>query len=235
MSLALSLGLVLNPTNGLYLTPLMNRNAASAQKLTTAIEYQRHLMLIIGLAGMVLILFPKLVLTVLFSAKFGAAARYVWLFVIWQCLVQLAGVYQAILIGVDDLPGYAVITCAGHIGQGVLAWFLVPRLNVIGIALALIAGSGFILLGSWLRLAMRQVGPAIFRVNAIVPYTGAAIIAAGLIFRDLGEFDSVHFSLRVLTLAAFTISLYAFLSIDDRRRIRELWETTRARTARGTA
>jgi hypothetical protein len=56
-----------------------------------------------SLASLPVVLFPQVVLAILYSPRFATAARFVFLFMVWRYLYQLAGINQALLIGLDDL------------------------------------------------------------------------------------------------------------------------------------
>src|SRR5260370_27658671 len=135
VAIAAASGLVLNTTNGLFLTPIMNRDIPAAEKIRTSIEFQRKLIVLLGLVAMPMELFPDQLLQVLFSKQFTAAAPYMYLFVVAQCILQIAGVYQAVMVGLDDLKVYAAFTCAGFAGLALLARILAPRCGIAGVEL----------------------------------------------------------------------------------------------------
>jgi O-antigen/teichoic acid export membrane protein len=52
IALAAALNLILNPANGLYLTPMMNRDGPANQKMSTALQFQRKLLLLMPVVAM---------------------------------------------------------------------------------------------------------------------------------------------------------------------------------------
>jgi len=38
-----------------------------------------------------------------------------FLFMLWQSFTMFAGIYQALLIGLDDMVSYTVLSCSGSI------------------------------------------------------------------------------------------------------------------------
>jgi O-antigen/teichoic acid export membrane protein len=155
-ALALAINMVLNPTNGLYLTPIMNRSIAEAEKLRTALEYQTRLAAILILVALPLMLFPKTALYVLFSGRFVGAGQWVFLFVTAQLVLQVAGIYQAVLIGLNALGAYAAVTVGGHLTTALLAWLLAPAWGLGGAGAALLAGAGFSAVAGLTVLSVRH-------------------------------------------------------------------------------
>jgi O-antigen/teichoic acid export membrane protein len=200
MQITLALGAVLNPANGLYLTPLMNRDRPVAEKLRVAAEFQKTMTLILCVVGLPIVLFPQVVVTLLFSSAFAPGAQFLFLFVAWQFLAQLAGVHQTLLIGLDDLKIYVVIVVAGYLGSIGLCYVLVPLHGVHGVSLSFIAGAATIFVLTWLRLNVKfgYRLPA----NILLPTFGGffALLAVGAGFAKVD-----NWSPRVLLLKA---SLY---------------------------
>jgi antigen flippase len=110
IALSLALGMALNPAINLYLTPLINRNVEKSVKIQQTVQFQRKMTLILSLAVLPVLMFPQLMLTIMFSTKFTGVSQLVFLFVMSQFILQLAGSHQALLIGVGDVKIYTVIT-----------------------------------------------------------------------------------------------------------------------------
>ena len=83
--------------------------------------------ILVGLIGLPVVLFPQLILTLMFSSSFTPVAGLVYLFVIGQIINQLAGVHQAFLIGVDDFKTNTIMVTCGQLFFAALAWTLAPR------------------------------------------------------------------------------------------------------------
>jgi PST family polysaccharide transporter len=234
LAIALAVGLVLNPTNGLFLTPMVNRSITNDEKLAAVAEFQKKLMLVLSAAVMPIILFPDVVLSLLFSSRFTAASQFVFLFVVWQCLVQLAGVYQALLIGFDDLKAYAAITGVGHIGSAALCWILVPRYGILGVSIAFVVSNSAILLLSLGRLAVRYHLRVSRGVAMLTCYNLAALVIGGLVFSKFPDTGAAPALLKLAGYALFVASLVCFLSKDERNSLLGLWERSRLRSARAS-
>jgi O-antigen/teichoic acid export membrane protein len=132
---------LLNPMNGLYLTPIVNRDIPIPAKLRAAAEFQGMLMMLLGLLAVPVLLFTDGLVRLLFSASFVEIGSIAYLFVVAQCVALLAGVHQALLIGLDDLKTYGMLVGSSQLSLGVLAWILVPRYGVLGAAIAVLISS----------------------------------------------------------------------------------------------
>ena len=223
IALSLAIGLVLNPANGLFLTPIMNRNIEKAEKIKAAIEFEKKLAIILSLISMPVVLFPHLMLTILFSTKFVVASQFVFLFVISQCIAQLAGVHQALLIGFDDLKAYSVMTCAGHISLGLLAWFLVPRFGILGVSIAFITAYSIIFVSTFLRLKLKHSFSFSWDLNSLFSYGLVALLTAGIIAGRYEEWDAAVVIFKVVFHTLFACSFYFFLSKEERGSLFEMW------------
>lgn len=214
IALSLPLGMVLTPVNGLYLTPIMNRNIEKDEKIRKAAEFQRMIIVILSAASMPLVLFPKLILAVLFSSKFTAASSLVFLFIIAQCISQLAGIYQALLIGFDDLKVYTAITCGGHLTLALLSWGMVARIGIAGVALGYIVSGLVIFLLTLARLKMRHGFSS--HGNSLTAYTLLSLMAAGFMATRYVELNALVVLLKICLYALFMGSLLLFFSKEER-------------------
>jgi PST family polysaccharide transporter len=150
--IAVSVRLVLNQANGLYLTPLVNRATAKAERTTAVAEYLRILLVIVVSSTMLIVLFPRQWITLLYSTEFAAAVPLVTVFVLGEAVLLLAGVYQALLIGFDDISGFLVSTVTGHVVTIALAALLIGTQGGMGVGIAFLAGNAVILVATSVRL-----------------------------------------------------------------------------------
>ena len=184
IGVALTLAAVPNAVSTLYLAPHVNRLAPSQEKVASANEFARGVLLFLAAAGVGVALFPQLVLTLLFSPEFATAAPALVAFVLWQCLHQALNVYSQVLIGIDDVAGYAVITGAGYVAAALLFPTLVVRFGLAGAGLALSAGMLGALFAVVLRLRVRAAatmsGDVLLRTVATIGF-----IVTAYMFFDL--------------------------------------------------
>ena len=93
--IGVSIRLVLNPANGLYLTPLVNRNSPKPDRIAAVAEYLRILIVLVVLSTLVIVLFPSQWLLLLYSSEFIDALPLVTVFVLAEAVLLVAGVSLA--------------------------------------------------------------------------------------------------------------------------------------------
>lgn len=241
-ALALSINLVLNPTNGLYLTPIMNRDLPEQEKLTIAMEYLHRLMVLLVIAAAPLVLFPRTLLFILFSEHFSPAAQWVFLFVTAQVVVQIAGVFQAVLIGVDEVRSYAIVTCIGFALSGAASIALVPSLGLAGAGVALLAGACFTAVVSVLVLRRRRKFPLTRRTGRLLLYSIFVSLVVGGASAYLPEWTLAAMLLRASAGIVIAAILWTLTDAEDKalltgalKRVAALSVLTRRPADRGGA
>lgn len=221
IALSLAIGLVLNPANGLFFTPIMNRSIDKTEKIDAAIEFEKKFAIIFLLISMPVVLFPDLLLTILFSSKFIVAGQFVFIFVISQFLAQLAGIHQALLIGFDDLKAYSTVTCAGHISLGLLAWLLAPSWGIFGVAIAFSIAYSFIFAATFIRLKLKHGFSMPNQFWLIFIYGFTAILLAGIFF---GKFDFWNSAVLIFKVAIYLFFSSGFLFCLTREELASLYD-----------
>ena len=214
--LSIAIGMVLSPANGLYLTPIMNRNIDKAEKISQAVEFQRKMIMVLSLATIPVVMFPQLMLSIMFSTKFAAVGNLVFLFVFAQVVSQLAGVHHAFLIGTDDLKIYTAISTLGQLGFALLAWVLAPVYGIFGIALGGIISSLAIFSFTLIRLKLRHGFSAPLKMRLLMGYCLSVLLLAGWICGRFNEWEVTTGTLKILFFAFFIGSLLLFLSKSER-------------------
>jgi O-antigen/teichoic acid export membrane protein len=234
-ALGLAINMVLGPTNGLYLTPTMNRNIPETEKLNTALQYQTNLAAILVLVSIPLIVFPKTALWILFSGRFVAAGEWVFLFVLAQVVLQLAGIYQAVLIGTNRLAAFAVVTVGGHLVVTVTAALLAPSMGIAGAGAALLAGAVFTAIGGLVALRAQLAKLLKLSRFALPAYAVTACALLGATARMYPEWTPAAFALRlgacVVTIAAGAL----FASREDRAAVMAILRRLASRVPRPLA
>ena len=154
--IGVSIRLVLHQANSLYLTPLVNRNTPKPDRIAAVAEYLRILIVLAVLATLVVVLFPAQWLRLLYSAKFLDGRPLVTVFVLAETVLLVASVYQALLIGFDDISGFLISTVSGQLITIALVRWLVAGQGGLGVGLAFLAGNSVILLATATRLLRRH-------------------------------------------------------------------------------
>ena len=222
IALSLALGMILNPANGLYLTPIMNRDIAKEEKIKAAVEFEKRLAIILALAAMPIVLFPDLMINILFSSEFIVVAQYVFLFIAAQCILQIAGVHQALLIGFDDLKAFSLFTCAGHVSLGLIAWLLIPTLGILGAGIAFLAAYSILFGTTLLRLRLKHNFLMPVPLTLLMLYGLAAMLLAGSASAHYDGWNIVSIASRIGIFSLFAASLLLYLTKEERGFIYDL-------------
>jgi O-antigen/teichoic acid export membrane protein len=226
--IAVSVRLVLNQANGLYLTPLVNRSTPKADRIAAVAEYLRILIVLVAMSTLVIVLFPAQWLALLYSTKFLDAVPLVTVFVLAEAVLLLAGVYQALLIGFDDISGFLVATVGGHLVTIALARLLVESQGGVGVGIAFLAGNTVILIGTAVRLLQKHQARQVF---APLPPLMAAVGATAAAGVWVGRETPPNVLIRVGVLAVGCSLALLFLRADERRWLLRPWQS--ARRAKG--
>ncbi|MBZ0302423.1 MAG: oligosaccharide flippase family protein [Anaerolineae bacterium] len=218
--LAAALNTILNPMNGLYLTPIVNQDISKQEKIEATVRFQSRYVLIVFVLAMPMVLFAKWLVILQYSPQFLEVAQILFLFVITQCLTQFAGVYQALIIGLDDLKIYAVALALGQFSLGLIAIALTPILGLTGVAAAFLISNTSILLLTWAQLAFRHGLKLPRRLLLSMVYGLVALYVVGGISNSLEADNLVVIAGKVVLYGLFALSLMFFLNSDDWQKIR---------------
>jgi O-antigen/teichoic acid export membrane protein len=156
IGISLAINLILNPLNGLLLTPRVNRALAESEKHRETASFQRRLLLPIAIVAVPPILFPDVAVIALYSGEFVDAAPALYWFVMGQAMMQIQGIYTALMIGLDRLKAYGIVVVLGTAMYAALAVLLVPHLGLTGAGIASFASACLLALGTFGYLRIRD-------------------------------------------------------------------------------
>jgi antigen flippase len=186
MGLALALRTIMRSSNALFLTPTMNRLGESERKFQNAVDFSRGFALTIGIIALPMVLFPDWGLRALYSSRFTTAAPFVFVFVLSESIQLLAGVNQALLVGLNYIGTHVTICVLADLSVAAISWWLVPHYGIGGVALALLFSPILIFLLTALRLRIshqvtiyKRIGWLPLYVIAVIGIAGAAVSWSG--------------------------------------------------------
>ncbi len=221
--LAVAIRVVLNQANGLYLSPIVNESTPKNVRAAKAGEYMRVLMVILVLGAAAVALFPQLFLIALYSKRFLPAGAFLGAFLVSEAILLVAGVYQALLIGFDDIRSHVAISLAGNAIIAGVSLALVPSQGPLGAALAFIAGHTLILL-----LTAGRLQHAHGARGAMKPFS---LLLLGLLVLALGALWTTRvdppFVWRALAYVGVAVGALSLLNAHERRWILAPWRSTR--------
>jgi polysaccharide transporter, PST family len=211
LATSLSIGAVLGPTSTLYFAPYVNRAIPSSDKIEAAGKFLPRLIFVYCLGALPVLLFPELVLRLLFSNRFTPAAIILSWFVVWQCLHQICLVYQQLLIGLDDVRACGVITTLGNLSATALCIWWIRLFGLIGTAGAFMAGAIIIAVLSVVRLRSKH-GISIFRsMPPLVGFVLLGFVAVGALGQLTPEMTLAGLAARLITATLFLTCLWFIL------------------------
>ena len=215
-SIALTVGAVLYPLTNLYLNPLVNRRGAMEEKSHAVDAFVSRMLILLLLGALPALLFPALLLRVLFSTEFAPVASVLWGFVLWQCVFQIAHVYQQLLIGVDDVLYAAIALIGGCVVAIVAMPPLVDRFALGGVGAALTAGMATWGVAVALRVRLKHRGRISRRVLARVASVILIVSSTGYFFAGREESSPNAFALRVVAAAIAVLICWLLLERHER-------------------
>ena len=230
MAVALLMSAALTPLNGLFFTPRVNRAGPKEEKFQVAVEFQKQMAMILTIASIPVLLFPHVLLSLAFSPKFLVASQYMFLFMLWQSFTMFAGIYQALLIGLDDMVSYTVLSCLGSLLAASSAVLLVPQYGVIGAASGFVAASALVTIGTFIRLKLSHGFILPGHLVFLMGYSLLVTIVLGSIFR---HYDGWQYPLLLSKAAVALVSLlglFLFLSSKDRHALVSFSQRVRSGT-----
>ncbi len=211
----------MSQANALYLTPLANRPTPTSHRAAAVSHYAQTLTVLFLLGVLPIVLFPGVFLSFLYSPKFVAAGASLGTFMIAEGLLLMAGVYQALLIGFDDLNGYTALTLVANLVTILASLLLIPTLGTIGAALAFVIGNALLLILTLGRLLTFHSIHGLARQTAIF-WLGMLLLAALSLWVSRGAMPVLY--LRIAVEVAGSIALLPLLSLSEIRQMLTPWK-----------
>ncbi len=216
MNLALTVGAVINPISNLMLTPHLNRAIPFEQKVSAANDFALRMLAVIVLVSLPMVLFPRLVMRLLFAPSFLEAAPILFAFVVWQCLAQAVNVLTQLLIGLDDFAFSCGATILGNALVFALAPWITARMDLTGAAALLIGGAAVCGIVSTIRLS-QKFGTRPDRVAVLrLAFALAAISGSVFVARTSPEMTAIGFAVRAVYGIVCVLLLAALLNPAER-------------------
>ncbi len=211
--LAIAVRIALNQANALYLTPVVNRRTSVRDRATATGEYVRVLAVLLTAGALAIVLAPRLWLGLLYTPRFLDAAPFLGAFVIAESILLVAGVYQALLIGFDDMRGYLGISAAVH---GTIILVLATagdHMDPLAIAVLFASGNVATLLLSVWRLVSRHSANEVTRS---LPLVGVGILSLVVASRLGLATGAAAVFWKALVYLVLSIGLFGILSPEER-------------------
>lgn len=222
LAIAISIDMVLTPINGFLLTPRLNRNTDNLEKIRTAMDFMRIQVLCMTVIVLPFVIYPELAIYVLFSEKFTVVAPYLFVFVLGQFLGQMGSVFQSLMIGVDNIRMFSVITCICWLFFAAFSWLTVEELGFWGIGLAFLL-SRLLLLAATLGFLVKHYPVSIPPRTALLSvYCIAVTGIVGYVASRYNDLDIGVFTAKAVVLLVVVVILYLFLDSREKSGLSQL-------------
>ena len=174
VGMALALKTVIRGSFAIYFIPAINRKTDVREKLAETAGFARALSIITATIALPLVLFPDIWLSLLYSRAFVHVSSYVWVFTVATVLLLFGAAAQNLLTGLDHIGTFALACLAGDVATAALSWWLVPRVGLYGVGIAM-ASSGSLLLvvGAWQVWSYHRL-----KLHAAIGRYALAVLAA---------------------------------------------------------
>lgn len=198
-----------------YLEPRVNTATQDRTRIAAANEFQRTFAVLILVGTLPLVLFPRDIISVLFTRAFTPVSAVVFVFVLADCLFLCNQVYATVLMAVDDFRAFFQAHLAGHVCLCVCVWLVTGRFGLTGIAWSFFVSRALVFVLIQGLLFKRHRLTMTVRTGGIVVYAMAALATAAFVFGS-GPTGVAGTALRFLAFGAVSVGTLAFLTRDER-------------------
>ena len=171
----------LGSAHGVLLIPNVNTDATPRDRVAWAFRFQALLAMIAGVAVPLLVLFPDLVVRLLYSAELAPGARFAGAFVLAEFIWLTAASAQPLILALDHLRFHVVQNMAVQVLLVVVAAITVPRLGVAGAAIANLIANTALYVSTLIFLRARYAERLPRSVAVLTLFVTASIAVAAVI------------------------------------------------------
>ena len=229
IGISLSVRAVLGSAHAVFLTPNVNRGGSVEERMQWANRFQATLCLIAGLSVPPLLLFPTLVVHLLYSSAFLPGAAFVMLFVLAEIVGLLSGTYQTLVVAFGHMRFHVLSNLVAQLLVVAVGYQLVGPFGILGAGLAALVAPVFLLVATSLFLNRRHGLRMPRRLVARCGWLLTGLVAAGLtgVFFAGPLWESLLYKAAIYLVFA---GVLAFLLADhERKQIRDALEGLKAR------
>ncbi len=228
MGISLSVRGVLGSAHAVFLTPNVNRGGIPPERMEWANHFQLTFCLLAGLFVPPLLLFPDIVVQLLYSSAFLPGAAFVIVFVLAEVLAMLSGTYQSLVVALDHMRFHVASNVVAQLLVVTTAYFLIGPFGIFGAGLACLVAPVFLFVTTMIFLnrsyALRIPGRVIARSVWLI----IGLLAAGLIGTLSLDSQSAMLLLKASVYALIVGGFAWLLTPQERQQIRQALDSLRA-------
>ena len=179
VGLSLSVRTLLGSAHSVFLTPNVNRAGLVSERMAWANQFQRAFCIVAIAAVPPLLLFPHIVVRLLYSHAFAEGATFAALFIAAEVVTLISGTYQSLILALDHV-GFHVLqnVVAQALLVGVALW-LIPHIGIAGAGLGALAAPTSLWISTMLFLRRRHALRAPRTIRSLTGYMLAALLLTG--------------------------------------------------------
>jgi O-antigen/teichoic acid export membrane protein len=229
IGIGLSVRTLLGAAHSIFLTPNVNRQADSAERMMWTNDFQRHMVLIfVGVLPPIL-LFSDIELAVLYAPAFVAAAPFVALFVAAEVITLLSGSYQALILADNRLRFHVAQNFTAQLLVAGIAVIAIPRLELTGAGLAMLSAPIFMFASTILYLR-RQFGVRLSPEAAHMSLLALGmLLVCGVIGSLFPGMSAIRLGAKAIACVIVWLVALAVMPAPDRARVRSTLNNVRTR------
>lgn len=220
IGISLAVRAVMGSAHGVFLTPNVSQGGSARERMEWADRYQVTLCLIGIVVVPPLLLFPDLLVRLLYSQAFVPGAAFVAIFVLSEVVGLLSGTYQSLVVALDRMPVHVANNVVGQLLMIGGAWLWVGPHGILGAALAVLLAPLYMFVATtiFLRRAFGLAAPREVRVRAA--WFLGSLVVAGLAGREWQDLSWTALAAKALTYLVIVGGLAAMLTPHERERVR---------------
>ena len=229
IGIALAVRGVLGSAHPTFLTPQLTRGGTPEERMRWAGEFQKTFCILTGIVLPPLLLFPDVAVRLLYSPAFLPGARFVFIFVLVEIVILLAGTYQVIVLALNRI--------AFHVGQNLVAQLItiavgataIPTLGIAGAGLATLSAQVFLYISTTTFLRRTFQLRLSARTSVITLYLVAMLVTCGVAGRFPAEMLWTAVAARLGLYVVLAGGLLLFLTAEDHIKLRQLFQQVSGR------
>lgn len=229
IGISLAVRAVMGSAHSAFLTPNVNQGGSPRERMEWADRYQVTLCLVGILVVPPLLLFPDLLVRLLYSAAFLPGAAFVAIFVTAEVVGLLSGTYQSLVVALDRMPVHVANNLVAQLLVLGAAWLWVEPHGMLGAAAAMLLAPAYMFVATmlFLRRAFGLKAPREVALRAA--WFLGALVAAGIVGLAWRELTWTALAAKALAYAGIVAGLAAMLTPHERERMRQLAAGWKAR------
>lgn len=222
VGLSLSVRALLGSAHSVFLTPNVNRGGSASERMAWANQFQRAFCIVAIAAVPPLLLFPHIVVRLLYSHAFAQGATFAALFIAAEVVTLISGTYQSLILALDHM-GFHVLqnVLAQALLVGVALW-LIPHIGIAGAGLGALAAPVSLWISTMLFLRRAHGLRAPRTIRSLTGYMLAALVLTSALGAGIRFLTPTVVLVKCFVYVAVLAGGWMLLTAVERRRLLDM-------------